>query len=781
MFRIWKFIGVVYRQFPRHRFFLKRIVVVFAGGTGFLLLLMLLFPLPKLPDFSTVVTNQKGEILHAFLTQDQKWRLKTELHEISPLLQNVIVNKEDRYFFRHPGINSFSLFRALVTNLSYGRRMSGGSTITMQVAKMLSPAKRNVFNKVREIFRALQLEFRYSKRQILQLYLNLLPYGGNIEGVKAASLLYLNKNPDHLSLAELTALSLIPNKPSRMIPGRHNDFIIKERNRWLRRFAERRVFSPKEIEDALAEPFHAKRQSFAKHIPHLAYALKKTGKPFIQTTIDINVQLKIEKIVHDYVRSQKLKNIHNAAVLIIDNRTHSVITYIGSADFQDTADGGQVDGIKAIRQPGSTLKPLLYALCFDEGLLTPKRVLTDVQVNYEGFIPENYDGTFNGHVSTEYALAQSLNIPAVKALRMLGHEKMIQKLIECRFRQIEKDRKKLGLSMVLGGCGASLEELTALFSVFANNGYFIKPRLEITHEQFPKRRIISPASAFMITEILSRIDRPDFPINWSATERMPKIAWKTGTSYGRRDAWSIGYNKHYTVGVWVGNFSGMGVADLSGAQTATPLLFRIFNTIDYDSDEFWYAMPDDCDIRKVCTETGLVPSSHCSETTTDYFIPLISSTQTCNNRQEITVSEDESISYCKECTPAAGTRRKWYSIIEPEMQSWYETHHIAFEKIPPHNPECVKIFQGQAPVITSPAHHTEYLIERKQPEPLQLSCQTANDVSRVYWYVNNSFYKSAHPREKVFFVPPEGPVKISCTDDKGRNRNISIMVKFVNL
>ncbi|HET6993622.1 MAG TPA: penicillin-binding protein 1C, partial [Chitinophagaceae bacterium] len=278
-----------------------------------------------------------------------------------------------------------------------------------------------------------------------------------------------------------------------------------------------------------------------------------------------------------------------------------------------------------------------------------------------------------------------------------------------------------------------------------------------------------------------KVDRPDFPLNWGATERMPRIAWKTGTSYGRRDAWSIGYNRNFTVGVWVGNFSGVGVADLSGANVATPLLFKIFNTIDYDSDEEWFTQPKDCDIRQVCSETGLIPTDHCTNLTTDYFIPLISSNQTCNTWQEIMVSPNEKISYCKSCAPESGYKKKWYKIMEPDMQSWFEDNRIAYTKIPAHNPDCELIFKGNAPAITFPVNGSEYLISRKSPDPLQLVCRTTNDVSKVYWYINDKFYKAAAAGDKQFFIPQEGPVKISCTDDKGRNRDIRITVKYVNL
>ncbi len=761
--------------------FLKKTGIAVIALFVLFLLLNIFFPLKDKIQYSAIVTDSKGDIIHAYLTADDKWRMKTELAEISPLLRKTIITKEDKYFYSHPGINPIAIVRATAKNIFRMKRTSGASTITMQVARALEHRKRNIFSKIIEMFRAFQLEWKYSKDEILQMYLNLVPYGGNIEGVKSASNLYFNKNPDHLSLAEITALSIIPNRPSSLVPGKNNGMIVEERNRWLRKFANDKVFTQKEIEDALAEPLMAERRTVPKYIPHLAYKLKRRGNDIIKTNIELNTQFKLEKITEDHTRALRLKNIKNAAVVVIDNRTHKVVSYIGSSDFKDTTDGGQVNGAAAVRQPGSTLKPLLYALSIDEGLMTPKMMMTDVAVNYSGFAPENYDKNFNGYVTMEYALEHSLNIPAVKSLKSLGTEKLIQKLSDCDFKQIQKDQNKLGLSMILGGCGTTLEELTGLFSAFANDGLYISPAYTQADTNGKRVTVISPAANYMINEILSKVNRPDFPLNWSATEKMPKIAWKTGTSYGRRDAWSIGYNKRYTVGVWVGNFSGAGVPELSGANVATPLLFKIFNTIDYDSDEQWFTQPKDCDIRQVCSETGLPPSDHCTNAVTDYYIPLISSAKVCNNMQEIMISPDEKISYCKNCAPEAGYKKKFYKILDGDMQAWFGDRRIAYDKIPAHNAECETVFKEGAPVIASPSSGTEYLINKKSPEPLQLVSKTGIDVSKVYWYINNKFYKASNAGEKQFFVPEEGPVKISCTDDKGRNRDIWIKVKYVSL
>jgi len=774
------FLLVMKMKLPR---FLKWILIASAVSFFLFLLLNFVFPLRDKIEYSTIVLDNKGEVIHAFLTRDQKWRMKTELKEISPVLKKTLLYKEDKYFYYHFGINPVAILRAAIMNTLRLKRTSGASTITMQVARMLEPKDRTYFNKLKEIFRALQLEWKYPKDEILQLYFNLVPYGSNVEGVKSVSILYFKKNPDHLSLAEITTLSIIPNRPSSLRLGFRNDLIVKERNKWLKRFEADKLFTAKEISDALDEPLDAKRNEAPKLAPHLALKLKKKEhSDIIYTHIQTQMQLKLEKMVSDYVSGLYTLGIHNSAVMVIDNETHNVVSYIGSANFNDNIDGGQVNGADAVRQPGSALKPLMYGLCFDNGILTPKTILTDVPLNINGYQPENFDSKFNGYVTVEFALENSLNVPAVKSLNELGTERMISKLIECNFKQVKKDEKKLGLSLILGGCGVTLEEMTSLFSAFAKNGVYVKPNfIQQKSQKTDSVNVLSASSNFMLTEILSRLARPDLPVNWEQSSHTPRIAWKTGTSYGKRDAWSIGYNKNYTVGVWVGNFSGVGVPELSGANIATPLLFKIFNTIDYNSSNEWYNMPKECGIRLVCSETGKLPNDFCTNTVMDYFIPLVSNSTKCSNMREVATDATGKISYCKNCLPDNDYKKKFYKIVPPEMQSYFDENRIAYEKIPMHNPKCDKVFTEGAPIIRSPKNGSEYFISKTEPQPLQLSCDVSSDVKIVYWYVNNKFYKQSDAREKLFFTPDEGGVKISCTDDKGRNSDVWLKVRKVNL
>jgi penicillin-binding protein 1C len=760
--------------------FLKKIFVFLFAATLIFFLLNFIFPLKVQVDYSQTIIAADSTVIHAFLAKDEKWRMMIDKNEISDKLKRVIIYKEDKYFYYHPGVNAVAVMRAAFNNIFHRRRTSGASTISMQVIRLLFPNERNYFNKAVEMFRAVQLELEFSKEEILRLYFNLIPYGSNVEGIKSASLLYFGRMPDKLSLAQLTALSVIPNKPSSLRPGKNNNAIVSFRNKWLYKMKQDKIFPDKEIDDALMEPLAARRTDLPKMAPHLANRLHalKSDAPVVRTTIDRRKQQQVNAITYNYSRRLKNLGIDNAAVLVVNNKTHAVEAYIGSPDFYDADHSGQVDGVTAIRSPGSALKPLVYALAFDKGLLTPKSVVTDVPVNFDGYAPENFNGKFNGEVTVEEALSHSLNVPAVKTLHQLGIPALVDKMKEAEFGQTAHAQNKLGLSLILGGCGVRLQELAGLFCAFANGGKYARLRFLQEDTTSVSIRLVSPASAFMISEILSSVTRPDLPNNFESSTHIPKIAWKTGTSYGRRDAWSIGYNKNYTVAVWVGNFSGAGVPELSGADMATPLLFEIFNTIDYNASNDWFTQPAGEDIRLVCPVTGKIPSAFCDKLVMDEFIPAVSSTERCDHLKKVPLSADEKYSYCTSCLPENGYKEKYFPNLAPELIAFYESEHISYTRIPGHNPNCTRIFSEQPPKIISPVNKKEYILEKSGGQ-LMLSCNISNEVEKVYWYVNDRLYKSCSPSEKIFFMPQEGEIKISCSDDKGRNADIRITVKYL--
>ncbi len=773
-----KTLGRLLRRVGNHRFFR-----CFLGLILFLVLLDFLFPFKPSVRYSVQMEDKNGELLHAFLSPDDKWRLYATEREITPMLRKTLLYKEDKYFYYHPGVNPVSIARAAFQNLLTGKRTSGASTITMQVVRLLRPARRTYLNKSLEVWRALQLEFHFSKDEILQMYFNLVPYGGNIEGIKAAAICYYGKSPALLSLAEVTALTIIPNRPSSLRPGQKNAHLQKERNKWLVRFREEKLFDAGTVGYALEEPVEIFRREGRKEAPHLSRRLKKEDAdvPVLRTTLIRQKQIMVEGIVKSSIARLKSLGVQNAAVMVVDNESMEVQAYVGSADFDNPFDGGQVDGIRAVRSPGSTLKPLLYATAFDRGIITPLSVINDVPVNFSGYEPENFDRKFNGPVTAEFALSNSLNIPSVRILKDMGLPVFTAQLKKSGYVTVTKQEQDLGLSMILGGCGVTLEELTRQFAAFANEGRQ-RPLRYISRaaglkDTVSRGFLVSPEAAYLITEVLSKTTRPDLPQNFDNTFHLPRIAWKTGTSFGKRDAWSIGYNRRYTIGVWVGNFSGEGVPELSGANVATPLLFKVFNALDYNSPKGWYKIPGKLSVRKVCSVSGDIPGEACSSQVLGRFIEGISPHVRCRHSRNVFVSVSGNVSYCTYCVPGHGYLKKSFPNLEPALISFYEQKKIPYEKAPPHFQECVHVFGMAAPTITSPNQGSEYYLQEGAGQQIQLSCQAPGLVREVYWYVNDRLVATSSPSLPVFISPPVGAVKISCSDDMGNNSDIRIIVK----
>lgn len=769
----------LWRSFPQ---WLRRLSRICLALYLVFILANLLFPLKVEIEYSPMITDHDDKVLYGFLSYDDKWRLKLSKSEISPQLEQALLFKEDRFFFYHPGINPIAIGRAIYNNSVRQRRTSGASTITMQLARLLEPKSRTYSNKILEMFRALQLEWEYSKEEILCMYLNLVPYGGNIEGIKSAAELYFEKSPQQLSLAEIATLVVIPNRPTSLSLVRASPEIDKARKKWLLRFEEAELFPRGEIQDALGEEIIIRGRTIPRESPHLARRLRNQSptEPIIKTTIELEIQRQIRGLVKNHIQAIEITGIHNAAAIVIDNETMGVVAYVGSQDFFDSQNAGQVDGIQAIRAPGSTLKPLLYALAMDEGLITNQTVLLDVPMQYGTYEPENFDGGFRGKITASNALSQSLNVPAVRLLNEVGVPKFLEKLEKAGFEQITKDHNKLGLSVVLGGCGASLEELSRTYAAFANQGVLRPIRYRNEDKITTEESLFSPAAVYLITETLSKLSRPDLPIQWHNAANLPKVAWKTGTSYGRRDAWSIGYSPRYTVGVWVGNFDGTGVPDLYGAGTAAPLLFNIFNQLPRPKDNAWFEFEEGQIVfREVCSESGHLPEKWCNSKVLDMAIPGISPYQRCQHMRTVPILADSSMAFCTDCMPISGYVNTQFPNYSPELLQYYQQNRIPYTQPPPHNPDCDRIFTEDAPIITSPQNNLEYLVMEEDSNAIMLSCQVGAEVHTVYWYVNDHFIGSAVPNEAVFYQLPPGMVKISCSDDKGRNTHIDVMVRYV--
>jgi penicillin-binding protein 1C len=749
--------------------------------TFIIFLLDRLFPLPGLKPCSKVIYASDGSMLTAYLSKDDKWRMKVHLDEVSPDLIKSIIEKEDSWFYWHFGINPVSIIRAAFQNITRSKRISGASTITMQVARMMQPAERTYTNKFFEMVRAIQLELRYSKSEILELYLTLLPFGGNIEGVKSASYIYFNRPPGKLSLSQSVLLTVIPNNPNDLRLDKFSKRTITERNKWLRIFSERKIFNKEALRDAFDEPVTVNRYPIKNEAPHFCRFISKSfDGTEIYASLNSSIQQTSEKLLSNYVNKIKSKDISNGAVIVIYNKTNSVVGYCGSNDFEDSSSSGQVNGVTALRSPGSSLKPTLYALALDYGILTPSMRVMDIPTDFNGYEPENFDMKYKGYVTASYALVNSLNIPAVQLLQQVGTDKFISLLEKAGLSDIEKNKSSLGLSLILGGCGVRLEQLAQLYSAFAHYGKMYKLNYLKTEsiDESKTIKLFSPGASFLIFTILTSNERPDFPKDFLFSTNLPNIAWKTGTSFGKRDAWAIGFNPNYTIGVWLGNFDGKGSPDLTGAGIAVPLLFELFNSIDYNPKKLWFDKPDDVLERTVCSETGLLPTENCTHLKNDFYIKNISPNQKCSLYKTLYVNRDESIYYCPECLPDSGYKKIAYPFYNSELTLWFIKNKIQFKRPPPHNPLCQSRHSGDGPKIISPLENYEYYIEENAKQQILLQAASDPTIKNQYWYIDDKFYQKSKPGDKLFFKPNRGTTKIVCLDDLGRKESMTLKVIF---
>lgn len=537
------------------------------------------FP-PPLPETrgATVVLAADGTPLRAFPGPEGTWRYPVTPDEVSPLYLEALLGYEDRWFRRHPGVNPVALARAAGQWLRHGRIVSGGSTLTMQVARILEPAPRSVGGKLRQMLRALQLEWRLDKDQILALYLNHAPFGGTVEGVEAASWAYLGKPARELSRAEAALLAVLPQAPSRLRPDRHPDAARAARDKVLARLAAQGIWSQADVDAARIEAVVSRRLRPPTHAALLARRLHAAapGVGRVQSTLDIALQQRLEARLSAWFAN--LPERTSAALLVIENENLAARAYVGSLEFGDARRLGHVDMVRAVRSPGSTLKPFLYGLAMDDGLVHSESLLVDAPQDFDGYRPANFDPAFHGPVSVADALRLSLNVPAVDLLDRVGPARFSARLAHAGLDLQLPRGAKPNLSIILGGTGATLEELVGAYAALNRDG--LAGRVRYTPDApREERRLLSPGAAWIVREILEAHGRPGLPEQWLQPGGRRRVAWKTGTSYGFRDAWALGSTRAYTVGVWVGRPDGTPLPGQYGAITALPLLLDVVDSL----------------------------------------------------------------------------------------------------------------------------------------------------------------------------------------------------------
>ena len=583
----------------------RLLIGVFSAGALLFLVFLLanrIWPLLlQRSAHSTTVVARDGTPLRVFADPQGVWRFKTPIADVSPLYIEALINYEDQYFYVHPGINPVAMLRALQQNLRNNGIISGASTLSMQVARMLDPHSRSLSGKLKQIFRALQLEWRLSKTEILELYFALAPFGGNLQGVEAASRAYFGKAPLELSHAEAALLAVLPQAPSRYRPDRHPVKAAEARNKLVKRLVENGVWPATILEEIRMEAVTARTPTAPVLAPILARRLlsQYPTESRIETSIDFDLQLAVQTQLQDYVSF--LPTGTTAAAVVVENQDWLVRAYVGSALFADKNTQGYVDMVTATRSPGSTLKPLIYGMAMDQSLIHSESLLVDAPRWKSQYQPENFSSRFSGAVSASDALRKSLNVPAVQVLEKLGPVQFNNQLLNAGVTPLLPDNSKPNLSMALGGFGISMESLLNLYGALGRGGKVATLRFS-PKQPLLERPLLSSQAAWIVHRMLANQNRPNQPGAGIDPAQIRPLAFKTGTSYGYRDAWSFGVSGRYTIGVWVGRPDGTPSPGQYGTITALPLLFQIS---DWLADEQPPTRPSGISEQTICWPSGL--------------------------------------------------------------------------------------------------------------------------------------------------------------------------------
>ena len=748
--------------------------------------------------YSKVLTDRNGELLNAKIAEDGQWRFPPS-DSVPEKFCTAITTFEDRWFRWHPGVNPVSLARAVYQNLSSGRVVSGGSTITMQVIRLSRNRERTVWQKMTECILATRLELRCSKDEIMALYAAHAPFGGNVVGLEAASWRYFGKPASELSWAETSTLAVLPNAPAMIHPGRNRDLLKQKRDRLLQMLYDRGEIDSTDLALARDEPLPDKPLPLPQYAPHLAdsrylgLVLQKGhgDKPAdgaVATSIDIHIQKQVEAILERWSSGLNKKGIGDLAAVVFDVRTMEVIAYCGNTFFNSGRPGCQVDILQSPRSTGSILKPLLYCAMLQEGTVLPGTILPDIPVNINGFSPQNYDLQFYGAVPADEALARSLNVPAVHMLRKFGVPKFYSLLQNSGMTTLYRSPENYGLSLILGGAEGRLFEITEIYARLAH----LLAYTECSGEDIPHARIQSDLlddSRFPLTDreaiwwtmdALKEVNRPD-EMDWRLISSVRKTAWKTGTSYGFRDAWAVGVTPEYAIGVWAGNADGEGVPGLSGATAAGPVMFDLFNALPSSGKaDSWFAEPDDeqyC-IAEVCRQSGHLAGQYCESRDTLFLPEAALRSEVCPYHRAVTVSQDG-----KYRTTAAepGARTVSMFILPPAMEWYYRQHHPEYKALPPYRPGQTAYGNAAIPMgFIYPENGSTITIPRQLDGSIKgaaFNLAHSNPETEVFWHLDSEYLGSTKYIHQMNIIASQGEHTVTVVDTEGNTLSVRFFVK----
>lgn len=764
---------------------LKRLAQIAAALLVLAALAWLLAPKPSLygeVGFSSAVFDRDNQLLRLTLAPDQRYRLFTPLNEIHPNAVDATLLYEDRWFFNHPGINPASVVRAAWTTFVTRDRTLGASTLTMQLARLrFDLDSSSIPGKLEQMLRALQLERHYSKQDILEAYLNLAPYGGNIEGLGTASLIYFGKRAGNLTLSETLSLVVVPQNPVQRAPDRGDSASLREARE--RAFALWQQAHPQDQDwqAAIQMPqVIRQRQQLPFSAPHFVEALlQRQGQGSWRSSLDSNLQGTVQQHLDEYLASRRADGLNNAAVLIIDTRDNAIAAWAGSANFFNDAIQGQVDGVTARRSPGSTLKPFVYAMALQQGLLHPHSLLKDLPTRFGAYTPENFDRGFLGPVSAQDALVYSRNVPAVEVAQQLSPDfySWLQQAGVAHLRE----RDFYGLAIALGGVEVSMLELAELYSTLAHQGVQTPLAwLQSERGSRPGERRLSAEAAFITLQMLKQNARPD--------ERSPRYdtAWKTGTSWAFRDAWSVGFSGHYLITVWVGHFDGHSNAALVGRRAAAPLLFRLVDHLALEGNA-QNIVGDDArglNVKQipVCASSGDLPGQYCPRTVMSWYIPGVSPIRVDNIHRLVAIDPNTGL---RACSPdAVGAHKEVMEFWPSDLLALFKLAGLPRRQPPAYGPDCDLATldrSGAAPKIQSPSDKLEYGVRPDHPEQNQIPLKAITDASasQLYWFEEDRFIGRSDTDATLLWSPAPGDYVLRAVDDLGRSDSVQITVTLL--
>lgn len=693
---------------------------------------------------ATVMFDDQGQLLSARIASDDQWRFPPS-DSIPNKYVQAVLQFEDETFFKHSGIRFDAFVRAIYQNIKAGEIVSGASTISMQTIRLAKQnPTRSVWEKLKEVLFALRLEVSYSKQEILKLYAANAPFGGNIVGLEAASWRYFARPPHALSWAEAAMLAVLPNAPGLMYPGKANKALLSKRNRLLKRLCREHFFDKTTLELAMLEPLPNGIIPFPNEAPHAIQWAISRGKSQqrINTGIQKNLQQKAAQVLKRYQQVYVQNEIANAAVLVIDNATNKVIAYQGNVAGLSATYEGFNDMIQTPRSTGSILKPFLFAMLLQQGDITPYTIQEDIPMRLGLYSPENYVASFEGAVPANEAIVRSLNVPAVKMLQQLTVPNFLNQLRQLGLTTLKQNANYYGLSLILGGGEATLWELTQAYSAFAQHlqGKQVQTsQLALDDDSKIMDFQLSTDVCYEVLKTLKNVKRPSTEVGWNFFTNQRKVAWKTGTSFGGRDAWAIGVDKNYTVGVWVGNADGEGRPELSGATHAGPILFEMFHLLPASS---WFEKPSTSLIKlPLCANSGNIASNFCNVTIQE--VPeSVKNALVCNYCKPVLIDQNTGLRIAMNCSePATRTTKNWYCL--PAVQAWYfKQVHPDYLELPKWKTACQPETEKQQIALIYPYRNSALKIPvdingNKQKCVFQASHE--KQQATIYWHIDEHF------------------------------------------